>query len=48
MGRSKAFSLPNMLTYGRLAAVPAVVALLFWPEDDWSRWFALRSSPSPA
>src|SRR5919107_2930282 len=39
-GRSKALSLPNILTYGRLAAVPAVVALLFWPEDLWSRWFA--------
>jgi cardiolipin synthase (CMP-forming) len=41
MRRSKAFSLPNILTYGRLVAVPAVVALLFWPEDYWSRWFAL-------
>jgi CDP-diacylglycerol--glycerol-3-phosphate 3-phosphatidyltransferase len=30
-----------MLTYGRLVAVPAVVGLLFWPEDHWSRWFAL-------
>jgi CDP-diacylglycerol--glycerol-3-phosphate 3-phosphatidyltransferase len=39
--RSKALSLPNILTYGRLVAVPAVVALLFWPEDYWSRWFAL-------
>jgi CDP-diacylglycerol--glycerol-3-phosphate 3-phosphatidyltransferase len=39
--RSKALSLPNLLTYGRLAAVPAVVALLYWPEDRWSRWFAL-------
>jgi len=41
LGRSKAFNLANMLTYGRLAAVPAVVGLLFWPEDHWSRWFAL-------
>ncbi len=41
MRRSKAFSLPNLLTYGRLVAVPAVVALLFWPEDTWSRWGAL-------
>ena len=39
--RSKALSLPNILTYGRLVAIPAVVALLFWPEDHWSRWFAL-------
>ena len=41
MRRSKAFSLPNILTYARLAAVPAVVGLLFWPEDQWSRWIAL-------
>jgi CDP-diacylglycerol--glycerol-3-phosphate 3-phosphatidyltransferase len=39
--RSRALSLPNILTYGRLVAVPAVVALLFWPEDQWSRWIAL-------
>jgi cardiolipin synthase len=30
-----------VLTYARLAAVPAVVALLFWPRDDWMRWAAL-------
>jgi cardiolipin synthase (CMP-forming) len=41
IGRSKAFNLANMLTYGRLVAVPAVVGLLFWPEDHWSRWAAL-------
>jgi len=34
MRRSKAFSLPNLLTYFRLAAIPAVVGFLFWPEDD--------------
>jgi CDP-diacylglycerol--glycerol-3-phosphate 3-phosphatidyltransferase len=39
--RSKAFNLPNLLTYGRLVAVPVVVGLLFWPEDHWSRWMAL-------
>ncbi len=39
--RRTALSLPNLLTYGRLAAVPVVVALLLWPEDRWSRWFAL-------
>ena len=39
--RSKALSLPNLLTYARLAAVPVVVALLFWPRDDWARWPAL-------
>src|SRR5215211_6825554 len=41
LARSKALSLPNILTYGRLLAVPAVVALLFWPRDDWMRWPAL-------
>ncbi len=35
------WSLPNLLTYGRIVAVPAVVALLFWPRDDWMRWMAL-------
>ena len=30
-----------MLTYGRLAAVPLVVAFLFWPTDFWARWTAL-------
>jgi cardiolipin synthase (CMP-forming) len=41
MRRSTALSLPNLLTYARLAAVPAVVGLLFWPHDDWARWPAL-------
>ncbi len=35
------FSLPNLLTYGRILAIPAVCALLFWPKDDWFRWIAL-------
>lgn len=35
------FSLPNLLTYGRILAIPAVVGLLFWPKDDWFRWFAV-------
>ena len=34
-------NLPNLLTYGRLAAVPLVVAFLFWPTDFWARWTAL-------
>ncbi|MGL4527465.1 MAG: CDP-diacylglycerol--glycerol-3-phosphate 3-phosphatidyltransferase [Aestuariivirga sp.] len=38
--RSKVFSLPNLLTYGRILAVPAVVALLFWPHDENWRWLA--------
>ncbi|HYI90942.1 MAG TPA: CDP-diacylglycerol--glycerol-3-phosphate 3-phosphatidyltransferase [Beijerinckiaceae bacterium] len=41
MRRSTALNLPNLLTYARLAAVPVVVALLFWPRDDWARWPAL-------
>jgi len=35
------WNLPNLLTYGRVAAVPVVVALLFWPSDAWARWSAL-------
>jgi CDP-diacylglycerol--glycerol-3-phosphate 3-phosphatidyltransferase/cardiolipin synthase len=39
--RANPLSLPNLLTYARLAAVPAVVAILFWPKDDAMRWWAL-------
>lgn len=35
------WSLPNLLTYGRILAIPALVAILFWPTDDWMRWIAL-------
>jgi CDP-diacylglycerol--glycerol-3-phosphate 3-phosphatidyltransferase/cardiolipin synthase len=35
------WNLPNLLTYGRVAAVPLVVALLFWPAETWARWSAL-------
>jgi len=35
------WSLPNLLTYGRILAIPALVAILFWPRDDWMRWLAL-------
>jgi cardiolipin synthase len=35
-----ALNLPNLLTYGRVAAVPVVAALLFWTEP-WARWSAL-------
>jgi CDP-diacylglycerol--glycerol-3-phosphate 3-phosphatidyltransferase/cardiolipin synthase len=34
-------NLPNLLTYGRVAAVPILVALLFWPDDRWANWTAL-------
>ena len=35
------WSLPNLLTYGRILAIPALVALLYWPRDDWMRWTAM-------
>jgi CDP-diacylglycerol--glycerol-3-phosphate 3-phosphatidyltransferase len=38
--RNSPLSLPNILTYGRIAAVPVVVACLFWPTDFWVRWIA--------
>ena len=34
-------ALPNILTYGRVLAVPVVVALMFWPDEFWMRWAAL-------
>ena len=34
-------SLPNLLTYGRVAAVPLVVALILGSDEDWARWAAL-------
>ncbi|MBX6425691.1 MAG: CDP-diacylglycerol--glycerol-3-phosphate 3-phosphatidyltransferase [Variibacter sp.] len=47
VGRSAthALALPNLLTYGRIAAVPAVVACMFWSQvfqgGLWLRWVAL-------
>ncbi|WP_244642124.1 CDP-diacylglycerol--glycerol-3-phosphate 3-phosphatidyltransferase [Chelatococcus reniformis] len=41
MRRSHAWSIPNILTYGRLLAVPALVACLFWPGEHLMRWLAL-------
>ncbi|WP_307437192.1 CDP-diacylglycerol--glycerol-3-phosphate 3-phosphatidyltransferase [Labrys monachus] len=38
--RISPLALPNILTYGRIAAVPVVVACLFWPADIWVRWVA--------
>src|SRR6186713_298421 len=39
------FALPNLLTYGRIAAVPAVVACMYWQAllggGLWLRWVAL-------
>lgn len=39
--RSPAWTLANCLTYGRLVAVPVMVALLFWPDSHTARWTAL-------
>jgi cardiolipin synthase (CMP-forming) len=41
-GRSRrlAMSLPNMLTYGRIVAVPALVGVLYFVEGDLARWIA--------
>jgi len=39
------FALPNLLTYGRIAAVPVVVGLMYWQSilggGLWLRWLAL-------
>ena len=37
---SKVWNLPNILTYGRILAVPAVAGLLMWDTSD-TRWTAL-------
>jgi len=43
--RSRPLALPNLLTYARIAAVPAVVACLYWQAllggGLWLRWLAL-------
>ncbi len=43
--RARPLALPNLLTYGRIAAVPAVVACLYWQDllqrGGWLRWVAL-------
>src|SRR5438477_7907128 len=42
---ARPFALPNLLTYGRIAAIPAVVACLYWQDilqgGEWLRWLAL-------
>ncbi len=39
------YALPNLLTYARIAAVPAVVACMYWQNilqgGEWLRWVAL-------
>ncbi|MEA2951312.1 MAG: hypothetical protein QOJ96_832 [Alphaproteobacteria bacterium] len=42
---SRPFALPNLLTYGRIVAVPLVVACMYWQDilqgGLWLRWVAL-------
>ena len=42
---ARAFALPNLLTYGRIVAVPVVVGCLYWQAlmggGLWLRWLAL-------
>ena len=39
--RARQWQLPNLLTYGRVAAVPVVVGCLFSPDEFWMRRLAL-------
>ncbi len=39
--RERGLSLPNVLTYARIAAVPFVVACFFWKNSEVARWVAL-------
>jgi CDP-diacylglycerol--glycerol-3-phosphate 3-phosphatidyltransferase/cardiolipin synthase len=39
--RVRTFNLPNILTFGRVLIVPAVVGCLFWPDEHPLRWTAL-------
>src|SRR5947207_7769695 len=42
---ARPLALPNLLTYARIAAVPAVVGCLYWQDipqhGEWLRWVAL-------
>ena len=38
--RSHSLSLPNLLTYARLVAVPLLVAVMFFIEGEFGRWLA--------
>lgn len=38
--RSMSTSLPNILTYGRIVAVPVLAAVLYFGESDGARWIA--------
>src|SRR5262249_62354570 len=49
---ARPLALPNLLTYGRIAAVPVVVGCMYWAgiADGglWPRWGALAGFLSPA
>ena len=38
--RSMSTSLPNILTYGRIVAVPVLAGVLFFGTSDNARWLA--------
>jgi len=39
-GSARSWNLPNILTLGRMLAVPFVVGCLFWPDTFFMRWLA--------
>ena len=43
-GQTKSLSLPNILTYARIAAIPVVVGCIYWQSimdgPLWLRWVA--------
>jgi len=39
--RSQPLSVPNLLTYARLVAVPTLAAVMFFLEGDLARWLAV-------
>lgn len=38
---NRTWNLPNVLTYGRMAAVPVVAGCLLWTDAFWMHWLAL-------
>lgn len=44
-GQTKTMSLPNILTYARIAAIPVVIGCVYWQSildgPLWLRWVAL-------
>ena len=41
LSRSQPLSLPNLLTYARLVAVPTLAAVMFFFEGETARWLAV-------